>query len=178
MPAASAAGRVFAGWLSQRNLPVIRVAAEFATASAKPPQLGFDTGEGLVVAKADLGTKRIDPETGKKFYDLNKDPVVSPYTGKSYPLSFFAETSAAAVLEKVAEEDEVAEVDTESTEVELVSLEEADDETAAAGEDIPDLGDDEVDIGDDDDDTFLEQDEDEDEDDMADLIGVPGDEDE
>jgi uncharacterized protein (TIGR02300 family) len=129
------------------------------------------------VAKPELGTKRIDPETGKKFYDLNKDPVVSPYTGKSYPLSYFEETSAAKVMEKAAEEEEVAEVDTESTEVELVSLEEADEE-AAAGEDIPDLGDDEVDIDDDDDDTFLEQDEDEDDDDMADLIGVPGDEDE
>jgi uncharacterized protein (TIGR02300 family) len=129
------------------------------------------------VAKAELGTKRIDPETGKKFYDLNKDPVVSPYTGKSYPLSFFAETSIAAVMEKVAEEEEVAEVDAESTEVEIVSLEDADEE-AAAGEEIPDLGDDEVDIGDDDDDTFLEQDEDEDDDDIDGLIGVPGDDDE
>lgn len=128
------------------------------------------------MAKPELGTKRIDPETGKKFYDLNRDPVVSPYTGKSYPLSFFAETSIAAVLEK-AEEEEVAEVDTENTEVELVSLEEADDE-ATGGEEIPDLGDDDVDIGDDDDDTFLEQDEDEDDDDMADLIGVASDEDE
>ena len=129
------------------------------------------------MAKAELGTKRIDPETGKKFYDLNKDPVVSPYTNKSYPLSFFAETSIAAVLEKVAEEEEVAEVDAESTEVEVVSLEDADEE-AAAGEEIPDLGDDEVDIGDDDDDTFLEQDEDEDDDDIDGLIGVPGDDDE
>jgi uncharacterized protein (TIGR02300 family) len=129
------------------------------------------------VAKPELGTKRIDPETGKKFYDLNKDPVVSPYTGKSYPLSFFAETSAAAVLEKVAEEDEVPEVDTESETVEIVSLEDADDE-AAGGEELPDLGDDDVDIGDDDDDTFLEQDEDEEDDDMSGLIGVPGDEDE
>ena len=129
------------------------------------------------MAKAELGTKRIDPETGKKFYDLNKDPVVSPYTGKSYPLSFFAETSIAAVMEKVAEEEEVAEVDAESTEVEIVSLEDADEE-AAAGEEIPDLGDDEVDIGDDDDDTFLEQDEDEDDDDIDGLIGVPGDDEE
>ncbi len=32
----------------------------------------------LDVAKSELGTKRIDPETGKKFYDLNKDPIVSP----------------------------------------------------------------------------------------------------
>jgi uncharacterized protein (TIGR02300 family) len=130
------------------------------------------------VAKPELGTKRIDPDTGKKFYDLNRDPVVSPYTGKSYPLSFFAETSIAAVMEKAQEEDEVAEVDTENTEVELVPLEEADDEAAAGGEEIPDLGDDEVDIDDDDDDTFLEQDEDDEDDDMADLIGVNADEDE
>jgi hypothetical protein len=30
------------------------------------------------VAKTDLGTKRICPTTGKKFYDLNKSPVISP----------------------------------------------------------------------------------------------------
>ncbi|KOF14482.1 hypothetical protein AC244_26955 [Ensifer adhaerens] len=128
------------------------------------------------MAKAELGTKRIDPETGRKFYDLNRDPIVSPYTGKSYPLSFFEETSVAKVLEKEEEED-VAEVDTENTEVELVSLEEADDE-AAGGDEIPDLGDDEVEIdGDDDDDTFLQTDDEDDDDDMSDLIGVSDDDD-
>jgi uncharacterized protein (TIGR02300 family) len=127
------------------------------------------------VAKAELGTKRIDPETGKKFYDLNRDPIVSPYTGKSYPLSFFEETSAAAVLEKEEDED-TNEVDTENTEVELVSLEDADDD-AAGGDDLPDLGDDDVEIDGDDDDTFLEQDEDDD-DDMTGIIGVGGDDDE
>jgi uncharacterized protein (TIGR02300 family) len=130
----------------------------------------------LTVAKAELGTKRIDPETGRKFYDLNRDPIVSPYTGKSYPLSFFEETSAAAVLEKDEDED-VNEVDTENTEVELVSLEDAD-EDAAGGDDLPDLGDDDVEIDGDEDDTFLEQDEDDDDDDMSGLIGVTGDEDE
>ncbi|WP_234188969.1 TIGR02300 family protein [Shinella sp. NM-101] len=128
------------------------------------------------MAKPELGTKRIDPETGKKFYDLNRDPIVSPYTGKSYPLSFFEETSAAAVLEKDEDED-VNEVDTENTEVELVSLEDAD-EDASGGDDLPDLGDDDVEIDGDDDDTFLEQDEDDDDDDMTGLIGVTGDEDE
>ena len=127
------------------------------------------------MAKAELGTKRIDPEPGRKFYDLNRDPSVSPYTGKSYPLSYFEETAAVAVLEK-AEEEDVTEVDTENTEVELVSLEDADDE-AAAGDDIPDLGDDEVEIDGDEDDTFLEQEEDDD-DDMTGLIGVTGDDDE
>ncbi|CZT33866.1 uncharacterized protein (TIGR02300 family) [Rhizobium sp. PP-F2F-G38] len=129
------------------------------------------------MAKAELGTKRIDPETGRKFYDLNKDPIVSPYTGKSYPLSFFEETSVAKVMEKAAaEEEDVAEVDTENPEVELVSLEEADE--GANGDDIPDLGDDEVEIDNDDDDTFLEEDEDDDNDGLSDLIGVNDDDDE
>jgi uncharacterized protein (TIGR02300 family) len=135
----------------------------------------FSRTRGSTVAKAELGTKRTDPETGKKFYDLNRNPIVSPYTGKTYPLSFFVESSAAAAAEAAQEEEEVAEVDTESTEVELVSLEDADGD--AAGDDIPDMGDDDVEIeGDDDDDTFLEADEDDDDDDMSDIIGVTGDE--
>ena len=28
------------------------------------------------------GTKRVCPTTGKRFYDLNKTPVISPYTGE------------------------------------------------------------------------------------------------
>lgn len=127
------------------------------------------------MAKAELGTKRTDPDNGKKFYDLNRDPVVSPYSGKSWPMSFFAENSAAVKMEQ-AEEEEVQEVDAENTDVEVVSLEEADSESS--GDDIPDIEDDEdVDIGDDDDDTFLEQ-EDEDDDDMTGIIGVGGDDDE
>ena len=128
------------------------------------------------MAKADLGTKRTDPDTGKKFYDLNRNPVVSPYTGKSWPLSFFEESTAQAKLEQ-AEEEEVAEVDTENTEVELVSLEDADGDNS--GDEIPDMGDDEddVEIGDEDD-TFLEADEDDDDDDMSGIIGVTGDDEE
>ena len=38
------------------------------------------------MAKTELGTKRVCPETGRKFYDLNKDPVISPYTGKVVPV--------------------------------------------------------------------------------------------
>ncbi|MDE0852281.1 TIGR02300 family protein [Yoonia sp.] len=32
--------------------------------------------------KEEWGTKRLCPETGKRFYDLNANPVISPYTGK------------------------------------------------------------------------------------------------
>ena len=125
------------------------------------------------MAKEELGTKRIDPETGRKFYDLNKDPIVSPYTGKSYPRSYFDSTSIDSVSPE-EEEVETKEVDLEDS-AEIVSLEEADEE-ASGGEDLPDLGDDDVDLGDDDDDTFLEEEEEED-DDMSDIIGVGEDED-
>ena len=125
------------------------------------------------MAKSELGTKRIDPETGRKFYDLNKDPIVSPYTGKSYPRSYFDSTS----LPPLAEEDEVEEKEVESEDaVETVSLEDADDEAKSGGDDLPDMDDDDVDLGDEDDDVFIE-DEEEEEDDVSGIIGV-GDDDE
>jgi uncharacterized protein (TIGR02300 family) len=127
------------------------------------------------VAKSELGTKRIDPETGRKFYDLNKDPIVSPYTGKSYPRSFFESGSEKVVEEEVEAEEK--EVDAEDEAPEVISLEEAD-EDAKAGDDIPDIDDEEdVDLGEDEEDTFLEEEEEE-EDDVADIIGVGEDEDE
>ena len=127
------------------------------------------------MAKSELGTKRIDPETGRKFYDLNKDPVVSPYTGKSYPRSYFESGSEKPVEEEVETEEKELDADDEAPEV--VSLEEADDE-AKGGDDLPDIDDEEdVDLGDDDDDTFLEEEEEED-DDVTDIIGVGEDEDE
>ena len=125
------------------------------------------------MAKAELGTKRVDPETGRKFYDLNKDPIVSPYTGKSYPRTYFEDSKVSALEEEDEVEDK--EVDNEDEGAEVVSLEDADDE-AKGGDDLPDMGDDDdVDLGDDDDDTFLEDEEEED-DDVSDMIGVGDDE--
>jgi uncharacterized protein (TIGR02300 family) len=123
------------------------------------------------VAKPELGTKRICPETGRKFYDLNKDPIVSPYTGISYPLSYFESSR-----ESVVEEEEEKEADEEAT-VEVVSLEDAEED--GKDSDNIDLGDDEedVDLGDDDDDTFLE-DEEEEEDDVSGIINRGDDDDE
>ena len=127
------------------------------------------------MAKSELGTKRIDPETGRKFYDLNKDPIVSPYTGKSYPRSYFESGSEKPIEEEVEAEEK--ELDPEDDAPEVVSLEEADDE-AKGGDDLPDIDDEEdVDLGDDDEDTFLEEEEEEN-DDVADIIGVGEDEDE
>jgi uncharacterized protein (TIGR02300 family) len=132
-------------------------------------RLSLQTTRQREVAKPELGTKRIDPETGRKFYDLNNDPIVSPYTGKSYPLSYFESTSAKAI-----DEDEVEdrEADSEDEAVEVVSLEDADEEAKGDGDDLPDLGDDEdVDLGDDEEDVFLE-DEEEEGDDVSDIVGV------
>lgn len=124
------------------------------------------------MAKAELGTKRVDPETGRKFYDLNKDPIVSPYTGKSYPRSYFDAGSDSGHDEVEIEEKEVV---AEEEGAEVVSLEEADEEVKG-GDDLPDIDvDEDVDLGDDED-TFL-ADEEEEDDDVADIIGL-GDDDE
>lgn len=121
------------------------------------------------MASSERGTKRTDPDTGKKFYDLNMDPIVSPYTGKSYPRSYFEQVlagkpSAATARKSGDEDDEDLEDDLEDAAApELVSLEDADAEESG-DEDIPDVEDVEVDeeLGDDEADVFLEDDEDED----------------
>lgn len=137
------------------------------------------------MAKANLGTKRVCPETDKKFYDLDKDPVVSPYTGKEYPLSFFeGEANIVAPKPDVAESPEEENKEKEAAEVtveedddddapEIISLEDAEEEDDDADDDIPDIPDiPDVDEDDDDDDaednTFLESDDDDD--DLSDVI--------
>ena len=122
------------------------------------------------------GTKRTDPETGKKFYDLNMDPIVSPYTGKSYPRSFFEQLTGKAgpaTARKIDDEDETEEEDEiENAGPEIVSLEEADAEESGE-EEIPDVDDVEVDeeLGDDEEDVFLEEEDDDDDDGLGFEVG-------
>jgi uncharacterized protein (TIGR02300 family) len=131
------------------------------------------------VAKPELGTKRVCPVTGRKFYDLGKDPIVSPYTGQSYPRSMFEPQAKAAPAAKPSDDEDETEVADGA--VELVSLDDAD---AEAAEKEPVVTtDDDIEIEDDgvagdDDDTFLEEDE-EGDDDVSDLIDgdIEGDED-
>ena len=74
--------------------------------------------------KAEWGTKRICPTTGKRFYDLNKVPVVSPYTGEVVDIESARRKMAAAVISRVVpEKDEDV----------LVDDLEADDELLVAG---------------------------------------------
>lgn len=116
------------------------------------------------MAKPELGTKRIDPETGKKFYDLNRDPIISPYTGISYPRSYFEASVEAGEDDEDANEDEL---DTVLEKPEFVSLEDAEGE--GKDDDLPELDDDDVDLGDDDDDAFLPDDDEDD--DVTGIIG-------
>jgi uncharacterized protein (TIGR02300 family) len=136
------------------------------------------------VAKSDLGTKRICPTTGKKFYDLNKNPVISPYTGEVVPIAPVAparvtrgdaaRASAAAAAEATPEPVEAEE---------LVPLEEADAEEntgkvkAVVPESEDDIEIDETIEDDDDDDSTFIADEEEGDEDVTDIIGdVGGDE--
>ena len=137
------------------------------------------------MAKSDLGTKRICPTTGKKFYDLNKNPVISPYTGEVVPIAPVAPpraargdaARAAAAAAATADVPEPAEAE------ELVSLEEADAEEntgkvkAVVPESEDDIEIDETIEGDDDDDSTFIPDEEEGDEDVTDIIGdVGGDE--
>src|SRR5688500_2711554 len=80
----------------------------------------------LDVAKPHLGTKRICPTTGKKFYDLNKSPVISPYTGEVVPIAPVAPPRAVRGAAAAAAASAVANVPEPAEAEELVSLEDAD----------------------------------------------------
>lgn len=126
------------------------------------------------MARPDIGTKRVCPETGRKFYDLNKDPIVSPYTGASYPRSYFEAGGVAPEEEEAVAEKEL---ETEAEGPEIVSLEDAE-EDDSNDDALPGIEDEEdVEIDDSDDDTFLAADE-EDDDDVSGIIGVGEDDDE
>ncbi len=86
------------------------------------------------MAKSDLGTKRICPTTGKKFYDLNKNPVISPYTGEIVPIAPVAQPRVRGEAARAAAASAAAaEATPEPAEAEeLVSLEEADAEETPA----------------------------------------------
>jgi uncharacterized protein (TIGR02300 family) len=139
------------------------------------------------VAKSDLGTKRICPTTGKKFYDLNKNPVISPYTGEVVRIAPIApipppRTRADAAARARAAAAAAAEATPEPVEAEeLVPLDEADAEEntgkvkAVVPESEDDVEIDETIEDDDDDDSTFIADEEEGDEDVTDIIGDVGD---
>jgi uncharacterized protein (TIGR02300 family) len=145
----------------------------------------FEISQDSTVAKSDLGTKRICPTTGKKFYDLNKNPVISPYTGEVVPIAPVAPPRSRGDAARAnAAAASAAETTPEPMEAEeLVPLEEADAEEstgkvkAVVPESEEDIEIDETIEDDDDDDSTFIADEEEGEEDVTDIIGdVGGDE--
>ena len=62
--------------------------------------------------KEEWGVKRVCPTTGKRFYDLNKDPIISPYTGDVVEL----DTSKTRMI--AADDEDMSAVRAKETEME------------------------------------------------------------
>ncbi|KIT14214.1 TIGR02300 family protein [Jannaschia aquimarina] len=104
--------------------------------------------------KEEWGVKRVCPTTGKRFYDLNRDPVVSPYTGEVVPVDTGTKTrvlvadKADADAKKddededllLDEEDDVLDEDSDDTDDDV--LDDDDDDTVSLDEIGSDVADD------------------------------------
>ena len=98
--------------------------------------------------KEEWGVKRLCPVTGKRFYDMNRNPIVSPYTGevveieigKSRMIAADAE-DAATLKAKQAEEDDVVIDDDDDVDVDLGDdvLDDEDEDDAMSLDDIADV---------------------------------------
>lgn len=105
--------------------------------------------------KEEWGVKRLCPTTGKRFYDLNRSPIVSPYTGEVVELDtgksrmIAADNEDAATLKAKAANVEDSEVleDDDAVDLELDDdvLDEDEDENVSL-DDIADMPADEEDI--------------------------------
>ena len=100
--------------------------------------------------KEEWGVKRVCPTTGKRFYDLNKSPIVSPYTNEVVELDQNKNRMIAAdaadmstLRDKEADvdsEDIVLEEDDDDVEVDLADdILEDDEEDTVPLEDIADM---------------------------------------
>jgi uncharacterized protein (TIGR02300 family) len=133
------------------------------------------------VAKPELGTKRLCGNCGAKFYDLSKDPIVCPKCQTvltiAAPSTRSRPDAAAARAAAAAKADEEAAVP-ETPDAEFVSLEEADAE-AQGKKPAAEGAEGEIELEDEpmDDATFIEEQE-EGDDDVTDIIGEVEDEEE
>ena len=138
------------------------------------------------MSKDKLGKKRVCPTTGKKFYDLNKDPVISPYTGEilseiniedlekekievSSPETKASQNEVESTDENIKEIDDVIEADNEDIipeidEEAIPDLENSTDDEVVDSETEDDINEfdaeDLDDLEDEDDDNFINEDDD------------------
>ncbi|MBT0958077.1 TIGR02300 family protein [Alphaproteobacteria bacterium KMM 3653] len=108
--------------------------------------------------KEEWGVKRLCPTTGKRFYDLGRDPIVSPYTGevveidtgKKSSLALKTKSAEATAKESAVDDDDVVDVevlDDDDTDVDLGDdvLEDDDDDDTVPLEEIADVASDDDD---------------------------------
>jgi len=102
------------------------------------------------MAKEEWGVKRVCPTTGKRFYDLNRSPIISPYTGDVVELETGKKSTVSAVStrekaipEKAAKESDEAVIDdVDAADVELgddVLDDDDDDDDTVALDDLADV---------------------------------------
>jgi len=108
--------------------------------------------------KEEWGKKRICPTTGKRFYDLNANPIISPYTGEVVTIDLGKNRTMVA--------------DAEDAQTKKAKLKEVEDDDLLLADD-DDEDDDDVDLGDE----VLEDDEDDDAVSFDDLKDVAADDD-
>ena len=95
--------------------------------------------------KEEWGTKRLCPTTGKRFYDLNADPIISPYTGETVVVvtgktrtmvADAADAQTKATEEEAEDDDLVLDDDEDDDDTNLGDdvLEDEDDDTVPLGE--------------------------------------------
>ncbi len=107
--------------------------------------------------KEEWGTKRICPTTGKRFYDLNATPIISPYTGQTVTLDVGKNRTMVA--------------DAEDAQTKKSKVKDEDEELLL---DDDDEDDDDVDLGDD---VLEDDDDDSDEVSLDELADVPANDD-
>ena len=101
-------------------------------------------------------TKRLCPTTGKRFYDLNKDPIISPYSGevvevdnsKSRMIAADAEDAVTAKAKKGDVDDDETLVDDDDVDVDLdddILDDDDDDDDTVPLEEIADVASDDED---------------------------------
>lgn len=91
------------------------------------------------MSKEEWGTKRLCPKTGRRFYDLNHDPVISPYTGEVVDLeSDPHRVTAAAIAEADRGKDVIEDDDLDADEL-LVESGTSDDDELLEEDDDDDI---------------------------------------
>lgn len=84
-------------------------------------------GKGSLMPKEEWGVKRLCPTTGKRFYDMNRTPIISPYTGeevnietgKSRMIAADAEDAMSAKNKEASVDDDDVLIDDDDTDLDL-----------------------------------------------------------